>query len=76
MLGSLLTAPFKVVSGTLDGVAKAVDNIANAHDRDHGEVSKTIFTAGLADVVEGTFKGTKRAIDDIANSDKKEDKDD
>lgn len=70
MFGSLLTAPFKVVSGTLDGVAQAVDNIVNHEEKTDGEVAKTILSCGLLDVAEGTFKGTKRAIDDIANSDK------
>lgn len=74
MLGSLLTAPFKVASGMLDGVAQAADNIVNHESKTDGEVAKTILSCGVLDIAEGAFKGTKKAIDDIANSDKKDDK--
>lgn len=63
-LTNIVTVPFKVASGTVEG---AMD-IFDIDKKDEKDLAFTICTLGTADIVKGTLKGTKKAVDDIAES--------
>ena len=65
ILGGIITAPFKIAGGVLEGASEAVNTLTHAYDRDEGEVCKALFSLGTLNMLEGGLKGAKQAMDDI-----------